>query len=236
LHQVCGEHDGLVEQPELHRTLREQRKYYAARAAEYDDSYQRTGSHDRGPDANASWQADLNQLAHAFDRVPLGGDVVEFAAGTGFWTERLVGRARSLHVIDGSAEMLAINQERLGATAERVSYQVADLFEWQPPRTWDACVFGFWICKVPDVLIAGFLNTVAASIRHGGVVCFVDKAATSDPPTESEERALQDGRRFTIFDHPRPPKRLVELFAGAGLGIQVETIGDRFCLGHGTRS
>jgi SAM-dependent methyltransferase len=216
--------------------LREQQDYYAARAAEYDDAYRRSGGFDRGSDANARWQADLALLVEAFEKVDLSGDVVELAAGSGFWTERIVGRARSLSVIDGSAEMVAMNRARLGPTAARVDYQIADLFEWRPKRSWDACAFGFWLCHVPDDRVAEFLNTVFDSLRRGGVVCFVDKAATSEPPTERVERALNDGRRFTIFDHPRTPKRLVELFAAAHIEVAIETIRDRFCLGHGTRS
>ena len=215
--------------------LREQRDYYAARASEYDESYQRIGQYDRGPDTNAQWQAEMARVIGAFAEVPIGGDVLELAAGTGFWTEHLVSRARTLHVIDSSAETLAVNRSRLGRAAERVSYEVADLFEWHPPRTWDTCMFGFWICKVPDDRIAGFLNTVAAALRPGGVVCFIEKSAPSDPATEQIERTLNDGRRFTIIDHPRPPRLLVDLFAAAGLRIEVETVGDRLCLGHGTR-
>jgi SAM-dependent methyltransferase len=225
-----------MEPTDLRMTLRDQRDYYAARAGEYDDAYRRTGKHDRGPEANASYRIELATLIAAFKKLPLRGDIVELAAGTGFWTERLVSRARSLHVIDASPEMLTINRQRLGAAAEHVSYQVTDLFEWHPPPMWDACVFGFWICKVPDELIAGFLNKVAASLRHTGVVCFIDKAAASEPATEYEERTLNDGRMFTIIDHPRPPERLVELFATVGLQVEVETIGDRFCVGHGIRS
>jgi demethylmenaquinone methyltransferase/2-methoxy-6-polyprenyl-1,4-benzoquinol methylase len=223
------------ERKDLQATLRDQLDYYAARASEYDDAYRRTGVYDGSADANASWRADLAELEGAFEKVPLSGDIVELAAGTGVWTERLVTRARSLHAIDGSAETLAVNRQRLGAAADLVSYEVADLFEWRPPRRWDTCVFGFWICKVPDERLANFLNTVAASLRPEGVVCFIDKAAVSEPASEREERTLDDGRRFTIFDHPRPPARLVEAFAAAGLHIRVQTFGDRFCLGHGTR-
>ena len=225
-----------MDDQDLHATLREQRAYYAARAAEYDDAYERTGQYDRGPDINASWRNDTARLVAAFEQVPIGGDVIELAAGTGQWTERLVGRARSLHAIDGSAEMLAANRLRLGAAAERVTYEVADLFQWRPSRQWDTCVFGFWVCKVPDELIMDHLHTVAQALRPGGAVCFVDKSATSDPSVERIERTLNDGRRFTIIDHPRAPARLRHLFAGAGLHIDVETYGDRFCLGHGIRT
>jgi demethylmenaquinone methyltransferase/2-methoxy-6-polyprenyl-1,4-benzoquinol methylase len=177
----------------------------------------------------------MAELDDAFDRVALNGDILELAAGTGAWTERIVLRARSLTVVDASAAMLDANRARLGSAAAIVDYRIADLFDWRPERRWDACVFGFWLCKVPDNRIAGFLGAVADALRPGGVVCCVDKAAVAEPATELEERTLNDGRRFTIVDHPRPPARLVEVFAAAGLAVAVNTIGNRFCVVHGTR-
>jgi demethylmenaquinone methyltransferase/2-methoxy-6-polyprenyl-1,4-benzoquinol methylase len=221
---------------EITEILREQRAYYEARAPEYDDGYTRTGLHDRGEEVNQSWRADVDRLERLFDEAPISGDVVELAAGTGYWTERLVGRCRSLCVIDGSSAMLDVHRERLGPRAANVDYQVGDLFEWQPEREWDACVFTFWLSHVPDELIAGFLRAVAASLRPGGAVCFVDKAAGAETAPERVERTLNDGRCFTIIDHHRPAARLVEVFGAAGLDIDVETIGDRFCLGHAIKA
>jgi SAM-dependent methyltransferase len=217
-------------------TLRDQRKYYDARAAEYDDAYERTARYDRGATNNSEWHAEMAQLARAFDALTWSGDVVELAAGTGFWTERLVPRAQSLAVIDGSAAMLAANRKRLGAASERVRYQVADLLAWRPARSWDVCVFAFWLCHVPDDRVATFLGAVADSLRPGGVVCIVEKAVATEPETEREVRTLNDGRRFTIIEHPRPPATLIHACAAAGLTIAVETIGARFCLAHGTRA
>jgi demethylmenaquinone methyltransferase/2-methoxy-6-polyprenyl-1,4-benzoquinol methylase len=215
--------------------LCEQREYYDARASEYDDAYRRTALHDRGEELNADWQAEMARLVGAFARLPLAGDIVELAAGTGMWTERLVGRARSLTVIDGSAAMLAVNRGRLGPASERVQYEVADLLEWQAPRVWDACVFGFWLCHVPDDRVASFLRTVARSLRRGGAVCVIEKAANSDATSEHMVRMLNDGREFTIIDHPRPPETVVGAFADAGLTVAIETIGTRFCIGYGTK-
>ena len=216
--------------------LRAQRLYYDQRAPEYDDAYRRTRGYDRGADGNADWLAEMAAVVEAFDRVPLTGDILELAAGTGAWTERIVGRARSLTVIDTSAAMLEANRARLRSAAATVDYRIADLFSWQPERRWDACVFGFWLCKVPDKRIAVFLNAVADALRPGGVVCCVDKAAVAEPATELEARTLNDGRRFTIIDHPRPPERLVDVFAAAGLAVDVQTIGGRFCVVQGTRA
>jgi SAM-dependent methyltransferase len=222
-------------EPDLPAVLREQRAYYAARAAEYDDAYERRGQYDRGPDGNESWRAEMTELTAAFDALAITGDVLELAAGTGYWTERLVATCASLTAIDGSAETLAVCRQRLGSKAATVDFQVADLFEWEPAREWDACFFGFWICKVPDARMAGFLRAVAGALRPGGTVSFVDKAATSSAAVELIERSLNDGRRFTIVDRPRTRDELVSHFATAGLPVEVATFGSRFCLGHGTK-
>lgn len=225
-----------MDMPDADAVLRQQLLYYALRADEYHDAYLRTGPHDRGPAGNASWHEEMSRLQSAFDRVPLHGDIVELAAGTGAWTERIIGRARSLTALDGSAEMLARNQARLGPAASNIAYEVVNLFDWHPARQWDACVFGFWLCKVPDARIDRFLGAVADALRPGGVVCCVDKAATDDTANELEERTLQDGRRFTIIDHPRPPRRIVEVFRTAGMTVEVQTLGSRFCLAAGSKT
>jgi demethylmenaquinone methyltransferase/2-methoxy-6-polyprenyl-1,4-benzoquinol methylase len=216
--------------------LRAQQRYYSLRAGEYDDGCQRAGQHDRGPELDASWQDEMARLQRAFDAVPFHGDVIELAAGTGVWTERLVGRVHSLTVLDASQEMLDANRARLGAAATDVTFSIVDLFEWSPTAFWDACVFGFWLCKVPDDRIDRFLRTVAGALRPGGLVCCVDKAADAEPQTQLELRTLKDGREFTIVDHPRPARRLVDAFATAGMEVEVETFGRRFCLVTGRKA
>ena len=225
-----------IVEDDMDAVVREQQVYYSARAGEYDDDWCRRGQYDRGPATDVSSDANLARLQDAFDRVALHGDVVELAAGTGAWTERIVGRARSLTVIDGSTEMLDQNRVRLGRLAADVTYEVADLFDWRPNRTWDTCVFGFWLCKVPDDRVDDFLSTVANALSAEGIVCCIDKAAAAEPATERETRMLNDGRQFTIIDHPRPPSRIVDLFATAGLSVSVATIGDRFCLASGAKT
>ena len=73
--------------------LDEQLDYYKERAAEYDEWWERRGRFDRGPDANSRWFAEIDAVRAVFDDLPLNGDVLELAPGTGYWTELLARRA-----------------------------------------------------------------------------------------------------------------------------------------------
>jgi len=55
---------------DLTRTLADQRAYYAARAAEYDEWFNRQGRYDYGPDLNARWWAEIEteRLARTAER------------------------------------------------------------------------------------------------------------------------------------------------------------------------
>ena len=72
-----------------------------------------------------------------------GGEVLELAAGTGVWTEQLLRLSERVTAVDAVAEVLELNRARTGGAAE---YLLADLFAWQPPRRFDVCFFGFWLC------------------------------------------------------------------------------------------
>ncbi len=60
--------------------------YYEARAPEYDDWYLRRGRYSRGPIGDMAWQADLDAATMWLDGLPMSGEIVELAAGTGWWS------------------------------------------------------------------------------------------------------------------------------------------------------
>jgi len=101
-----------------------------ARADEYDEWWLRKGRYDRGPELNAQWFSDIGELDAALRKFEPRGKILELAGGTGIWTEKLLGYADRLTVVDASSEMLAINAKRVGST--RVRYLQADLFAWTP--------------------------------------------------------------------------------------------------------
>jgi demethylmenaquinone methyltransferase/2-methoxy-6-polyprenyl-1,4-benzoquinol methylase len=221
-------HDSGMVEPGL---LAEQLEYYRQRAAEYDEWWERRGRYDRGAEMNARWWAEIAVVRSAFDALPLSGDVVELAPGTGYWTELLAGRATSVTALDGSAEMIAINRARLGDLAAKVDYEEVDLFDWLPRRRWDGLAFCFWISHVPLDRLGGFLATCRRALVDGAPIFFLDGRRVHEStavdhvlPDEDSQvmvRKLNDGREFRIVKNFHEPERLVELAATAGFTLDV---------------
>jgi 2-polyprenyl-3-methyl-5-hydroxy-6-metoxy-1,4-benzoquinol methylase len=184
------------------KILQEQLNYYRARAQEYDESIQQVGRFateaPHSPEA-----AEFEQAANALRALAPLGNVLELAAGTGVWTTVLAPISASLTVIDGSPEMLAINESKIGDSAVR--YECVDLFNWEPTSTYDLVVFGFWLSHVPPDKLDTFLDKVKQAVKPGGRVFIIDEPANGKQlsgPNEDgqyQTRTLYDGRTFGII-------------------------------------
>ena len=104
------------------------------------------------------------------------GDVLEMAGGTGWWTARLARTAGHLTVIDSSPETLDLNRDRVGRSD--VDYLCADLFTWQPRRTYDVVFFSFWLSHVPWSRFSAFWSLVRSCLAPGGRCSSSTTAAT----------------------------------------------------------
>ncbi|HVQ22526.1 MAG TPA: hypothetical protein VMT36_04585, partial [Candidatus Saccharimonadia bacterium] len=62
------------------------RAYYRARASTYDDWYLRRGAYAQGPIDDLAWQLELDNATLWLDALPIAGEIVELAAGTGWWS------------------------------------------------------------------------------------------------------------------------------------------------------
>jgi 2-polyprenyl-3-methyl-5-hydroxy-6-metoxy-1,4-benzoquinol methylase len=226
------------------QTLQEMRTYYQARAREYDEWYYRQGRYSQGEEMNKRWFAEANEVFATLDTLHMAGDVLELAPGTGIWTERLVRTATTVTAVDASPEMIEINRAKVGSN--RISYLQADLFSWQPGRTYDGVLFGFWISHVPLEQLDNFLRSVAAMLRPGGKVFFADGRNTpggsfahDQPPTQNSQlttRTLNDGRTFEIVKNYYDPVDLIARCTQAGFEVTVRETTTYFLYGYGTRS
>jgi demethylmenaquinone methyltransferase/2-methoxy-6-polyprenyl-1,4-benzoquinol methylase len=209
--------------------LSEQKRYYAARAPEYDDWWHRRGRYELEPDALARWWEDVAEADTALERFAPRGSVLELAAGTGIWTRKLVRTADRVVAVDANRETLALNT----GEAEHV---LADIFEWRSAETFDVVFFGFWLSHVPDERFDEFWGMVRAALAPGGRVFLVDSGPIEvEPGDDRQVRQLADGRAFRIVKKFWRPAELAERVRPLGFDLDLRlTKHGNFLYGFGS--
>jgi SAM-dependent methyltransferase len=215
--------------------------YYEARAPEYDDWYLRRGRYERGAIHDAAWNAELDAAGRWLDALPWRGEIVELAAGTGWWSTLLASRGE-LSLYDTSAAALDRARERLLAHNLRAHLHVRDAWA-EPDRKVDGLFLGFWLSHVPRERLPEFLGLAHRWVKPGGRFAFIDSLAdaasgAADHPAPADDRSirrLDDGREFTIVKVYYEPARLSSALKAAGFDdVDVSTTGRFFLLGTGT--
>lgn len=204
--------------------LDEQRAYYRRRAPRYDDWWQRRGRYDAGEAERLEWERQVAEVEASLDEFSPGGDVLELAGGTGWWTERLAATAERLTVLDGSPEALAINRRRVGR--DDVEWIETDVFAWRPPRGYDVVFFSFWLSHVPRHRFGGFWQLVAGCLAPGGRVFLIDNRHDPtrtrpdpyvvDSADDVQRRRLDDGSEHRVVKVFYEPAELTELLEALG--------------------
>jgi len=212
--------------------------YYEARAQEYDDWYLRRGRYAHGPVHDLAWQMELDAATTWLDRLPLGGEIVELAAGTGWWSALLATKGE-LHAYDAAAAPLDRARDRLVAHRLRAHLHVRDAWA-APDRAVDALFAGFWLSHVPRPRLGEFLAVARSWLKPGGWFAAIDSlpdpaSGVVDrlpaPGPDLSLRRLADGREFTIPKvHYAPDELAVALSAAGFVDVEVRTTGRFFVL------
>ncbi len=215
--------------------------YYEARAPEYDDWYLRRGRYERGPIHDAAWNAELDAAGRWLDALPIAGEIVELAAGTGWWSPLLASKGE-LSCYDAAGAPLDLARDRLLAHGLRAHLHVRDAWA-EPDHAVDALFAGFWLSHVPRPELAAFLALARRWLKPGGVVAFIDSledaqsgAADHAKPLDGRAtRRLADGREFDIVKVFYGADELAQALRGAGFGsVAVSTTGRFFVTGSAT--
>ena len=216
----------------------EMRDYYAARAPEYDDWYLRRGRYSRGPVIDLAWQRELDEATRWLDGLPLAGEIVELAAGTGWWSPLLASKGQ-LTLYDVNEEPLDRARERLLAHGLRAHIHVRDAWA-EPDRKVDGLFCGFWLSHVRRDRLDAFLRLARRWLEPDGLFCFID--SRDDPASGAVDgnrnegdvavRRLADGREFRIPKVFYEPRELEDALTAAGFGsVSVRTTPRFFLLG-----
>ena len=213
--------------------------YYEARAPEYDDWYLRRGRYERGPIHDAAWNAELDAAGRWLDGLPISGEIVELAAGTGWWSPLLAGKGE-LSIYDAAEAPLDRARDRLLAHGLRAHIHTRDAWA-EPDRPVDALFAGFWLSHVERQRLGAFLSLARRWLRHGGTFAFIDSlpdpqsgaADHAAPTADRSVRKLEDGREFEIVKVYYTPTELEAALLEAGFTTaEVTSTGRFFLLGR----
>ena len=195
----------------------------------------------RGPIHDAAWNAELDAAGRWLDDRPIAGEIVELAAGTGWWSPLLASKGE-LWLYDAAEAPLERARDRLLAHGLRAHIHIRDAWA-EPDRAVDAVVLGFWLSHVERDRTAAFLALARRWLKPGGNLAIIDSlpdpqsgAADHDPVVgDRATRRLEDGREFRIVKVHRDASELQAALEMAGFAdVRVETTGRFFLLATGT--
>jgi SAM-dependent methyltransferase len=199
-------------------------EYYRRRAPEYDKIYE-----------TPEWQDELATLRAWLVQRTTGHNVLEIAAGTGYWTQVAAPGARSVTATDYSPELLArARMRKLGA---RVTLLAADAYALpESPVAFDVGMAHLWWSHVERQRRQQFLVQFASRLARGATILMIDQAYLKGHSAPAfrrdasgnryELRTLQDGDVYQIIKNYPTARELQQSFAHICDDIRIT------CLGH----
>jgi len=154
-----------------------------------------------------------------------GLDVLEIAAGTGYWTQFIAAKASSLLATDASIETLNIIDTR--ELRQPVQIQVADAYSLNGIcDKYNGAFAGLWISHVPKQRLNEFLRSLHQHLAPGAKVLFMDNTLaqcirlplshTDAEGNTYQERGLDDNTTHTVLKNFPTRSELLDATAGFG--------------------
>ena len=138
-------------------------KYYAKRASEYEQIYEK-----------AERQDELEWLRARIPALFAGRTVLEVACGTGYWTQYIAKSAKKVYACDINDSVLEIAREKpIGK--DKVEFFKADAVTLEGvPAGCDAAFAGFWWSHVKKSGVERFVANLATRLEPGARVVILD--------------------------------------------------------------
>lgn len=175
------------------------KSYYDERANEYDKVY-----------LNPEEQEDLAEATGILQNVFSSKTVLEFACGTGYWTERIGKTAKSVHATDVNKSVIKIAQER--RRLDNVTYEVADMYDFESEKRFEGFFGGFIWSHIKLQDLDRFVENLKKLIRPKGNVVFIDSnplrdtchdlkrvIKTDDIGNTYQKRKIENGNEYLVL-------------------------------------
>ncbi len=154
----------------------EMKDYYAARAKEYDKIY-----------AKPERQQDLRAIEQWLPMKFADAEVLEVAAGTGYWTQFIAPVAKRMLALDASQETFSIAKTRAGCAG--VDWVVGDAYQMPlAGQKFDAVFAGFWFSHIPLEKLPAYVKYLNGFLKPGARVIFLDNLYVEGNSTPLSER------------------------------------------------
>ncbi len=179
------------------------KSYYRKRAPEYDSVY-----------AYPERQEDLRFLEHYITKQFTGLDVLEVAAGTGYWTQFIAAEAKSILATDVTIESLGQIEKR--SLSRPVPIKIANAYTLADiGQGFNGAFAGLWISHVPRQRLVEFLESLHRALKPGATVLFIDNSMAQCkrlPLSHTVENGntyqnKRTGRRFRLSNSEKFPCR-----------------------------
>lgn len=181
--------------------------YYELRASEYDAIYEK-------PER----QEDLARLRARLSELFAGRQVLEIAAGTGYWTQTIARVAHRVLATDVNQAPLTIARARDYGDAN-VDFQVADGFNLEGVEgDFDAAFVGFLFSHLREAELTSLLSGLGRQLAPKSLVVAIDNRyvdGSSSPIVRTDadgntyqERRLADGTGWEVLKNFWAPEPL----------------------------
>jgi ubiquinone/menaquinone biosynthesis C-methylase UbiE len=190
------------------------KSYYRKRAPIYDRVY-----------TYPERQRDLRFLEDYIPKQFTGLNVLEIAAGTGYWTQFIATQAKSILATDAVIESLTQIEKR--PISKPVPIKVLDAYSLtEIPRKFNGAFAGLWFSHVPKQRLSEFLETLRQTLEPGATVLFVDNSTvqcerlplsyTDEWGNTFQDRELEDGTIHRILKNFPAQVELIKAIGNFG--------------------
>ena len=198
-------------------------KYYANRASEYEQVYEK-----------AERQDELEWLRRRIPELFAGRTVLEVACGTGYWTQFIARTAKKVHACDINEAVLEIAREKPIAPG-KVEFSKADAVTLENvPAGCDAAFAGFWWSHVKKSGIEQFVANLATRLAPGARVgildnLYVEQSSTPISRRDAEgntyqKRKILTGEEYEVLKNFPTPDELRAAVAGVAREAHLESL------------
>ena len=187
-------------------------EYYNARAPEYEQIYYR--------DIPAR-RKEIDEEAARLEKLSAEKTVIDLACGTGYWTEVLARRAKSVLAVDASQEMIDEATEKTFIAP--VELLQSDMFTAGDDHAYDLVSSGFWFSHQPKQDWQKFFDLLKRLVKPDGRIWLIENNPPAEGPNREslrtnkhgnnfKRRKLDDGREFVILKNYFEESELREIF------------------------